>query len=226
MPGPSWDGDDPTHLAKIGASCASLVSDLAAAAPSRAVPSLSDAASWHRRIYDGCTVPAAAYLGHFRGDPSHPELVGYEVGVGPDMPDGLPEKVGVWSADVEAALADFIAGVHAAFAVLDAALPVSDHPRTVDELQDVVMLTAEVHGEWVRIHPFANGNGRTARVWAALVALRYGLPVFVQLKPRPGDVAYLRAATASMGRPPGFTGDHDEAVAVFAHLLSLALLRR
>jgi hypothetical protein len=61
---------------------------------------------------------------------------------------------------------------------------------------------------------FANGH----------IALRYGLPVFVTLKPRPDDVAYARAAKRSMGRPPDFTGDHAEAVAVFAHLLSLILL--
>jgi hypothetical protein len=28
----------------------------------------------------------------------------------------------------------------------------------------------------------------------------------------------------SMGRPPDFSGDHREAVAVFAHLLALSLL--
>jgi len=224
LPGPNWTGDDPADLLRIGANCASLVTDLAAAAASRADVTLSDASNWHRRIYAGCSVPAPEYLGQFRGDPGHPALVGYEVGVGPELADGLPEKVGVWSADVATALRGFIVGVKAAFAVLDAALPVGRRPRTVDELHEVVVLTAEVHGEWVRIHPFANGNGRTARVWAALIALRYGLPVFVQLKPRAGDVAYVRAAKASMGRPPDFSGDHNEAVAVFAHLLSLPSL--
>jgi len=94
----------------------------------------------------------------------------------------------------------------------------------VDELDAVVGLTARVHGEWVRLHPFANGNGRIARVWAAWLALRYSLPVFVTVKPRPGDLAYARAARDSMGRPPDFTGDHSTATAVFAHLLTLTLL--
>jgi hypothetical protein len=175
--------DHPPDAASIGANCGALLADLAAVTAQRAVPTLADACQWHRRIYDGCAVPAAGYVGNFRGDPAYPELADYEVGVGAMLPDGLPEKVGVWAADVEGAMAGFIAGVHA-LGVLDAVIPVGNRPATVDELHEVVVLTAEVHGEWVRVHPFANGNGRTARVWAAFLALRYGLPVFVTLKPR------------------------------------------
>ena len=224
MAGPGWADDDPVDAARIGGNCQALLTELAAAASQRALPTLADASQWHRRIYDGCAVPAASYLGNFRGDPAHPDLADYEVGVGALLPDGLPQKVGIWAADVPAALAGFIAGVHAALDVLDAAIPAGSRPATVDQLHEVVALIAEVHGEWVRIHPFANGNGRTARVWAAFLALRYGLPVFVTLKPRPDDVAYARAAMRSMGRPPDFNGDHSEAVAVFVHLLTLSLL--
>lgn len=224
MPGPSWADDDPIDVPRIGANCQHLLADLAAAAPRRAELNLSDACAWHFRIYNGCRVAVPDYLGHFRGDTARPALVGYEVGVGPDLADGLPEKVGVWSKDVAEELRGFIAGLHAACVVLDAAIPVGGRPCTVDELHEVVAFVAEVHGEWVRIHPFANGNGRTARIWAAVLALRYGLPIFVRLKPRPEDVAYVRAAKVSMGRPPDFQGSHDESVAVFSHLLSLALL--
>jgi fido (protein-threonine AMPylation protein) len=186
---------------------------------------LAHTREWHQRIYEGCSVPARCYVGDFRGDPTHPELVDYEVGVGPTLPDGWPQGVGVWASDLDASLADFEQGVARAFATLDAALPPGQRPADVDELHAVVALTAELHGEWVRLHPFANGNGRTARVWAGVVALRYGLPVFVRLRPRPDDSAYARAARASMGRPPDFRGSHSETVAVFSHLLSLALLR-
>jgi hypothetical protein len=222
--GPDWADDHPADAARIGVNCGALLADLAAAAAQRALPTLADACGWHRRIYDGCAVPADCYVGNFRGDPAYPELADYEVGVGAMLADGLPEKMGVWTADVGMALAAFIAGVQAALGVLDAVIPAGSLPATVDELHEVVVLTAEVHGEWVRVHPFANGNGRTARIWAAFLALRYGLPVFVALKPRPGDIAYVRAAMRSMGRPPGFDGDHGEAVAVFAHLLTLSLL--
>ena len=114
--------------------------------------------------------------------------------------------------------------VEAAMHTLDALLPVGTRPSTVDELQAVVNLSAAVHGEWVRIHPFANGNGRTARMWPAALALRYSLPVFVTVKPRPEDIAYVNSSAASMGRPPDFRGDHSSAGNVFAHLLALSLL--
>jgi hypothetical protein len=94
----------------------------------------------------------------------------------------------------------------AALAQLDSALPVGRRPRTVDELEAVMRLIALIHGEWVRLHPFANGNARTARLLAAFIALRYSLPVFVSIKPRPDDVTYARASKASMGRPPNVLG--------------------
>jgi hypothetical protein len=69
-----------------------------------------------------------------------------------------------------------------------------------------------LHGEWVRIHPFANGNGRTARLWANWAGLRYSLPPFVTIKPRPGN-PYGMAAMASMN------GSHATAVAAFDQML-------
>src|SRR5262249_55566093 len=118
----------------------------------------------------------------------------------------------------------YFARLASAFDVLDGVLPPGSVPSTVDLIDEVVALSAVAHGEWVRIHPFVNGNGRTARLLAAPIALRYGLPVVVSRKPRPDDVAYSRAARRSMGRPPDFVGDHTEATAVFTHLLSLHLL--
>jgi hypothetical protein len=37
---------------------------------------------------------------------------------------------------------------------------------TSKAMRSTLLLAAILHGEWVRIHPFANGNGRTARLWA------------------------------------------------------------
>jgi len=64
----------------------------------------------------------------------------------------------------------------------------------------------------VRIHPFANGNGRTARLWANSLAMRFGLPPFVGLRPRPeGD--YALASDKAM------RGDWEPTVAAFHQLL-------
>ncbi len=58
--------------------------------------------------------------------------------------------------------------------------------------------------------PFANGNGRTARLWANWCALRYGLPLFVRLRPRAAGSLYAAAAADSMA------GDHRATISLFA----------
>jgi hypothetical protein len=68
----------------------------------------------------------------------------------------------------------------------------------------------------VRIHPFANGNGRTARIWANAVLMRYGLPPVVRLRPRP-DGGYRDAGVAAM------SGDWRPTAAVFRRMLAESL---
>jgi hypothetical protein len=223
VPGPPWNDDDPADGATVATNVGGLLGAFRAAAPLRAVPTLDDVRAWHRALYAGCSVPCDGYLGHLRGDADVPELVGYDVGVGPTQPDGYPSKVGVWSPDVATEVEALLRGIAAALARLDALVPVGSAPNDPARLQAVVSLCAVVYGEWVRIHPFANGNGRTARLWAAFIALRYGLPVFVTVKPRPDDVAYSLAGAASMGRPPDFQGDHQPAIHLFANMLATAL---
>ena len=224
MPGPVWNNDHHADAATISDNAARLIKRLAAEAPSRELPIEATVLAWHSEIYLGCQVPVATYIGHFRGDTSVPELVGYEVGVGDLQHDGFPSKVGVWSVNVRNEVNSLFGAIRAAVAELDRLLPVGRRPGTVAELNAIVQLTASVHGEWVRIHPFANGNGRIARVWAAWLAFRYQLPAWVSVKPRPDDSAYAAAAKASMGRPPDFIGDHTLASHVFAHMLTLSLL--
>ena len=216
MPGPAWNEDQPADTGLIAANIAVLIGSFRTTAAARSVPDVTQVLTWHSAIYAGCALPIAGYSGHFRGDVTVPELVGYEVRVGP--------KQGIWSVDVPTAVLTFLGQLSSAVSTLDAVLPVGVRPTTVAELDAVIRLTAAVHGEWIRIHPFANGNGRTARLWAAWLAFRYSLPLFVEVKPRPNDAAYAQASFASMGRPPDFTGDHSAAANVFTHLLSLSLL--
>lgn len=223
MPGPNWSDDDPADTPRILVNIGGAMADVLGLATARTLLTEADLKRWHSIVYAGCSLPSPAYLGRFRGE-AHADLVDYEVGVGPAMPDGLPDRVGVWAEDVDGATATFFGSLSAALSALDAALPPGSKPSTVDELHEVVGVIAHAHGEWIRIHPFVNGNGRTARLLAAHISLRYGLPIFVTLKPRPHDVAYARASRQSMGRPPTFAGDHTEATAVFVHLLALQLL--
>lgn len=69
--------------------------------------------------------------------------------------------------------------------------------KVIDGVSAVIDLAAWAHAEWIRIHPFANGNERTARVWANLLLMRYELPPAVALRPRPGG-GYGAAGAAAM----------------------------
>jgi hypothetical protein len=218
MPGPPWGEDSAADEAVIAANVAALLTDLLAAGPSRGAPSMSLGHDWHRAIYRGvASVPRPHYLGTPRGAPD-PDLVDYEVVLHNPL-TGRVLAEGVPAANVDRELTAFECALSAAVATLDPVVPSGQPPTTSDVLLAVVELAAVVHGEWVRIHPYANGNGRTARTWANWVAMRYGLPPFVRVKPRPDGLLYGQAAHRSMGLPPDFVGDHDLTVSVFLDLL-------
>ncbi len=73
-------------------------------------------------------------------------------------------------------------------------------------------LYQHLYAEWVRIHPFANGNGRTAHLWANSLAPSYGLSPLVDLRPRHG-ADYEPASEKAM------RGDWEPTAAVLDQLL-------
>jgi hypothetical protein len=103
---------------------------------------------------------------------------------------------GASSSDVARELEAFEQTLQRVVARLDDLCP-PDVDLTVDSLGAVLDLCAWAHAEWVRIHPFANSNGRTARLLAVSLAVRYGLPAFVRVRPRP-DAPYGAASAAAM----------------------------
>lgn len=94
---------------------------------------------------------------------------------------------------------------------LDRIIPADGPPENTDQVNAVIVLCAWVHSEWIRIHPFANGNGRTAHIWAGYIAMRYGVPPFVTLRPRP-DGGYGDAGKKAM------EGDWRPTAAVFSRM--------
>jgi hypothetical protein len=171
------------------------------------------AQEWHRGVYRGIDLPVPYYAGEVRdAAPRFPELIGYEVRVGP--------YPGVSSRDVPSQLALFQDHVQEAVARLDPAVAPGSAPGSGPLLQAVFNMCGGAHGEWIRIHPFANGNGRTARLWALWVAARYGLPPFIRLMPRPAGTLYAAAAAASM------RGDHGPTVTVLHEMLRDWVRRR
>lgn len=205
MPTP-WE-DDPADAPTLAANAARVLTRIAAEADAREPPTVAMAQRWHRELYEGIARPHDYYAGEVRDtDRRFPDLIGYEVEVG-----GVR---GVPSAEVPQSLVRFEAGAQTAASRLDDVIAPGADPSTMApaELHGVLTFCAVLHGTWVRIHPFANGNGRTARLWANWAALRYGLPPFVTIKPRPGQ-PYGAAAAASLA------GDDQVMVAVMQQML-------
>jgi fido (protein-threonine AMPylation protein) len=223
MTAPSWHEDDPKNLSLIQSNAAQLITELRTTAHERTLLTPEELCRWHARLYAGCDVPAPGYLGHFRGDPAVKQLIDYEVGLGARLKDGNLEKMGVWASRVNDEMAAVLTGLNAVFSDLDARLLVGKSPSTADQILQVISFAALAHGEFLRVHPFANGNGRIARLLVAFICLRYGVPMFLHIKPRPESDDYLRASRDSMGRPPDFLGNHTTTTAVFAHMLANVL---
>lgn len=166
---PNWDDDSP----QLRRNLSKVLDEIVLAAQRREFPTLASAKHWQSLLMKNLAVPDARFVGAFRGEAG---LENIQVRVG--------AHYGVDAAEVAEELTGFEEKLHALIRELDAMLPAGQEPDA-DQLAAVVDLCAWVHAEWIRIHPFANGNGRTARLWANCIAMRYGLPPFIRLRPRP-----------------------------------------
>lgn len=180
---PNWDRDSP----KLRGNLARILREIVHLAQDRDTLDLETARRWHALMMEGLDVPDRRFVGAFRGEPG---LENVQVQVGAHN--------GVEAAAVASELANFEAKLHDILAQLDALLPTGEEPDA-DQLGAVIDLCAWAHSEWIRIHPFANGNGRTARLWANSVALRYCLPPFIRLRPRPNSGYAFAGAKAMEG---------------------------
>lgn len=193
---PNWDEDSP----ELKANLTQILEEIAAAANQRKKPTVETARYWHAIAMRNLEVREARFVGAFRGE-SGLENVNVRVGA----------NYGVDPPDVGEALKQFEAKLQMLVAELDAVLP-SGQKLNSDEVAAIIDLCAWAHSEWVRIHPFANGNGRTARLWANSLAMRYGLPPFIRLRPRP-NASYGQAGAKAM------QGDWTPTAVVFHRLL-------
>lgn len=191
-----WDADSPRLRKNLTEVLASARDN----ARRRVKPTASLAKRWQRQTMAGLTVPDRRYAGRFRGEAGLEE-----VGV------KISGARGVDPSKVASALGTFESTLQTAVAALDAQYP-AEQDLDGDGLRTVIDLAAWTHAEWVRIHPFANGNGRTARIWANFILMRYGIAPFVRLRPRP-DGGYGTAAAAAV------RGDWRPTAVVFGQLL-------
>ena len=193
---PNWDEDSP----QLRENLARVLEEIVQAAEQRETPTLEAARRWQIIVMQGLDVPDSRFVGAFRGEP------GVE-----NVQLRVRANYGVDSAKVAEELKRFEAKVQTLAAELDALLPIGQEPDA-DQLAAIVDLCAWSHAEWARIHPFANGNGRTARLWANGLAMRYGLPPFIRLRPRP-DAGYGDAGAKAM------QGDWEPTAVAFRRLL-------
>jgi hypothetical protein len=183
---------------------AQVLDEIVRAAPRRERPSVATARRWHILVMRNLEVRDMRFVGAFRGSAG---LENVQVRVG--------ARYGVDAAEVSATLAGFEAKQQALVAELDRMIPAGHLPDD-DQVAAIVDVCAWVHAEWARIHPFANGNGRTARLWANSIAVRYGLPPFIRLRPRPNS-GYAEAGSLAM------QGDWKPTAVVFRRLLDRCL---
>lgn len=197
-----WDDDSKQLRANLHRVLTGILQDVR----QRLRPTVEQARGWQIDIMDGLTPPEPHYVGRFRGEPG---LEGCEVAIG--------NYRGVVSDNVVEELRKFEEKLQKTVAALDELIK-PDQDLSADDVAAIIDLCAWVHSEWVRIHPFANGNGRTARLWANCMAMRYGLPPFVRLRPRP-DGGYGTASAKAM------TGQWQPTAQVFRQMYREAISR-
>jgi Fic family protein len=197
---PSWDEDSP----QLRKNLARVLAEIVREAQQRKPPTVSSAKRWQALFMKDLTAPDARLIGAFRGEAG---LKNIQIRVG--------AQYGVDAAQVADELASFEMKLRALVQELDSILPAGQEPDA-DQLAAIVDLCAWTHAEWVRIHPLANGNGRTARLWANSIAIRYGLPPFIRLRPRPNS-RYAKAGAKAM------QGDWKPTAVVLRQLLDAFL---
>lgn len=154
----------------------------------RKLPSVKLVQGWHRDLFRGIA-PHEDYLGNFRDLEKVPPCL-QDMCVHVDGIDALPPE------EVLDAVRGFMKEFKERIKYLDRMWRALKRAKTPFAVDQIVKTAAWSHGEWVRIHPFANGNGRTSRLWLNYVMSRYGFAP-LPIRPRP-DSPYSDAAEASM----------------------------
>ena len=178
---PDWDEDSP----ELQANLLRVLREIRDAAHDRVALNLKVLRRWHREVLRGLTLPDESMGGKFRGERG---LENVEIRIGVHF--------GVGAMEVRGAVNEFEQTLKRVVSRLDTLIPEGEELYS-DQLAAAVDVCAWAHAEWVRIHPFANGNGRIARLLANSIAMRYGLPPFVRLRPRP-DGGYGAAGEMAM----------------------------
>jgi fido (protein-threonine AMPylation protein) len=189
--GPAPWREHPSDLPVIARNVAAIEAEILSTRGARDAFTLEIPREWHRRLFVGCQhMPPATYIGNFRGT-ALPGIASYAVRFGPFL--GTPPG------GVAAQLDGFEGQLQADLTRLDGAMP-TESDVTKARLELLLPVAASAYAEWIRIHPFADGNGRTSRLLINWIMARYWQPLILPGRP-PTDVDNLRAATAAAIAP-------------------------
>lgn len=163
-----------------------------------------DIKTYHAKVFRR-VAPLEYYAGNYRSiDPTKPCLASdVQVAGVPGEPFALvPTSMAKLSADVH----DFVVSTDEY---------VEHTVSPTEKARAVAQLAAAIMGEFIRIHPFINGNGRMGRMLVNYVFKRYGYKMpFRQVQIRPPELEYAQASAASMGPNASMT-------ALYVYLLRL-----
>jgi len=102
------------------------------------------------------------------------------------MPDEVPVLV-----------REFLGWLAASLGATAAPAPNGGEGESTSELERALALACDAHTRFVFVHPFADGNGRTARTLAGLVLQRLGLPAPMFSREQRSE--YMAAVSAATG---------------------------
>lgn len=180
-PWPQHAGDELV----IAANVAKIDAEVQAAQGHREQFTLAVPLEWHSRIHEGCTsVPVEYYVGHYRGE-TYVHLLKTDV--------SFAHFNGAPAGEVAARLSQLEVQIQATLTRFDAEIA-SSVEGTKPRLNKLIDELAKHYAGWLRIHPFVDGNGRTARILVNWVLARYWQPLILPGRP-PTDKASLVSAT-------------------------------
>lgn len=136
----------------------------------------------HRKMFRRMTpLCFPSFAGNYRGDARYPCLVNYRVAIHGDP------RVGTVPSGVATELDALVDSVRNFIRIVDQ----SGHLQPVERFGTVVQALCFVLVEFLRVHPYADGNGHMGRfiVWALLLRFGY-VPRKWPLEERPPDPPY------------------------------------